>query len=225
MALTFPVTFLSVIVPLDLVSASAKVHGTPSAALILALVNEEPLTERMIRTLPHLVPFRPCEKLGSCTDNRPEHPVKGIRVIGPLPVKAVLEASHLQSPHRVSKSPVQAMDVVVPGRLALRQRREDAKQHFPNLNGPVEDRESLRGATGRQPLQPPRLFHGKNSCMTTPINEVPVAREVFRLRGFQPGAEGIGEVEAQMAAHKLDVSSFSFLGKHSLPEVLPQNNF
>lgn len=81
--------------------------------MILALVQEEPLTQGMIGTLSNLLPFGSCQKLRPCTDNGPKHRVKGLRFTGPPPLKPFFEAVDLQAPHRVSKRGVQVMEVVI----------------------------------------------------------------------------------------------------------------
>jgi hypothetical protein len=47
--------------------------------------------------------------------------------------------------------------------------------------------------------------------MTTPLEQLVVSRKVFSLIGLQPRAQGIDEVEAQIAGHELDIPRFSSL--------------
>ena len=150
----------------------------------------------MIGTLSDPVPFRSQEEFRRGPGDGPQHRVKGVRVMNPVPKELVLDAPYLQPSHCVQKSLVQAMNVRIPRHFALSQCRKDAKQDFSERHGPIQRGNSFRGTVTPQSLQALRLCRGQDSRMTTPLNQFSVSCKVFSPLRFHPGAHGVREVQA-----------------------------
>lgn len=205
----------SFVVPARLCPVAALPHVTPTAAVVSAYVQEEPVAVPAAAPS-HAGDFSGMQHVSRGLNHRPQHAVKGFLVRSPLPREPWAWPGHPKVGEGSGQRVVQRGKVGVLRRPFVDNGREDTKNRFAELNGMPKSSGRVLGAAAALLDQLLGLPVGQDSSQSPPGDKVLVAPEFFVRVGSRI-SQCVGEVQAQPAAGKLKHRSLFKSVRHPIP--------